>query len=132
MAADEARPFEIDLDPSLERAQEGEALVAELLLRPPSDLQQPSPFLLVDRLRVDVEGQQEFVGVSEDTGAAELLEELDALDWLRPTLGDVAERNDQVRLYVLDVRDRGAERDAVPVHVGEEGDSHAAEITGTP
>jgi hypothetical protein len=32
----------------------------------------------------------------------------------------------------LDIGKRGAESDGVPVHVGEEGDPHSAELTDTP
>ena len=47
-------------------------------------------------------------------------------EWLRPALRDVPERDDQIRLVVLQVGERGAERDGVSVHVGEEGDPHIA------
>jgi hypothetical protein len=32
----------------------------------------------------------------------------------------------------LDVGERRAKRDGIPVHVGEEGDPHSAELTDTP
>ena len=132
VAADDARAVEVDLDRPFETTQEREVGLAELLPRPLSDLEQPPTLVLADRLGGDVQREQELVGVPEDAAARQLLQQLDALDRLRPALGDVAERDDQVGLYTLDVRERGAERDSVSVHVREKGHSHPAETTVTP
>jgi hypothetical protein len=51
---------------------------------------------------------------------------------LRSSLGDVAQRDDQVDVVTFDISECGAESDGVPVHVGEEGDPHSAELTDTP
>ena len=115
-----------DLDRRLEAAQELEAVLAELLLRPARCPEQALDILRL--LRAEVEREQELIRVAEDAGAAELLQQLDALARLRPALRDVAERDDQIGLTILQVGEGGAEGDGVAVHVAEEGDSH----TGTP
>jgi len=83
--------------------------------------------LLGDRLLPEVELDEEVVRVPVHARAAEVLQQLHALAGLRASLGDVAERDDQVRLVGLQLGERGAEGDGVAVHVGEEGDAH----TGT-
>ncbi len=125
---------EIDLDGRLEPLQELEAVVAQLVARPAADLEYPLGVLGVHRLGLgaEVERKHELVRVPEDAGAVELPQELDALDRLRAALGDVPERDDQIRLDTLDVRERRAKGDGVAVHVGEESDAHAADTTGTP
>ena len=125
---------EIDLDGRLEPLQELEAVVAQLLAGPAADLEHPFDVLGVHRLGLgaEVERKHELVRVPEDAGAVELPQELDALDRLRPALGDVAKRDDQVGLYALEIGERRAEGDRVAVHVREEGDAHRPEITGTP
>ena len=91
-----------------------------------------SALFVFHRLRPEIEREEKIVGVSEDAGAAELAQQVDALLRLRPALRNVAERDDQVDVVALDVGERRAERNGVPVHVGEEGDSHFAELTDTP
>jgi len=80
----------------------------------------------------DLERDEKVVGVPEDARATELAQQIDALPGLRPALGDVAQRDDQVDVVTFDVGERGAESDGVRVHVGEEGDPHSAELTDTP
>ena len=109
----------------LEAAQEREPLLAELLPRPFRRRQKAVDVLGL--LRAEIEREQELVGVPEDARALELLQQLDALARLRPALCDVAERDDQIRLALLQIRERSTECDGVPMHVREEGDSH----TGT-
>ena len=107
-----------------EAPQEREAVVAELLARPVRGLEHA----LVGLLVAEVERDEEVIRVPVDAWAAELLQQLDALARLRASLRDVPEREDQVRLTTrLQIGEGGAERDRVPVHVGEEGDAH----TGT-
>ena len=91
-----------------------------------------SALFVFHRLRPEVEREEKVVGVAEDARATELAQQVDALSRLRPTLGDVAQRDDQVDVVTLDVGECGAESDGVPVHVGEEGDPHSAELTDTP
>jgi hypothetical protein len=69
---------------------------------------------------------------AEDARATELAQQLDALLGLWSALSDVAERDDQVDVVTRDVGERSTERGGVPVHVGEEGDAHSAELTDTP
>lgn len=107
----------------LEATQELEPVLAELLARPLRGLDHAVVRLLV----AEVEGDEDVVGVPVHARAAEILEELDALARLRTALCNVAERDDQVWLALLQVRECSAERDGVPVHVGDEGDAH----TGT-
>jgi hypothetical protein len=109
----------------LEVTEEREALVAELLPRPFRGRQEAVDVLGL--LRAEIEREQELVGVPEDARALELLQQFDALARLRAALCDVAERDDQIRLAPLEIRERSTECDGVPVHVREEGDSH----TGT-
>jgi hypothetical protein len=91
------------------------------------------PALLVFHgLRPEIEREEKVVGVAEDARATELAQQVDALLRLRPALGDVAERDDQVNVAAFDVGERSAECNCVPVHVGEEGDPHSAELTDTP
>ena len=87
---------------------------------------------VLHRLRPELEREEKVVGVAEDAGAIELTQQVDALLRLRPALRDVAERDDQVNVVALDVGERSAKRNGVPVHVGEEGDPHSAELTDTP
>lgn len=124
-----------DRNGRLERAQESETVVSELLARPARRLEKPlTPILVLDRLRLraELESQQEVVRVAEDARARELADQVDALGRLRPALCDVAERDDQVRLPSLEIGERRSERDRVAVHVGEQGDPHWAELTGMP
>ena len=115
----------------LEALQEREAVLAELLARPASRFEQPfAAFLVLDRLGAEVERDQEVVGVAEHARAAELTQELDALERLGPTLRDVAERDDQVGPAILQIGECCAERNRVSVHVGEEGNPHSAELMG--
>ena len=83
-------------------------------------------------LCTEIERDEVVVGVPVDARAAELAQQVDTFPRLRPALGDVAERDDQVDVVSLDVGERCAERDGIPVHVGEEGDPHSAELTDTP
>jgi len=112
-------------DGRLEATEEREPILAELLPRPCSGRQEAVDVLGL--LRAEVEREQELVGVPEDARALELLQQLDALARLRTALRDVAERDDQIRFAPLQIRERGAECDGVPVHVREESGSH----TGT-
>jgi hypothetical protein len=119
----------VDLDAGLEAAEELQPLLAELLSRPACRLKQPLALLLVlDLLMAKVEGEQEFLSVPQHTWAPQLTKELNALDGLGPALGDVAERDDQVRLFSREVHERGAEGNGVSVHVGEERHSHGREL----
>ena len=91
-----------------------------------------SALFVFHRLRPEIEREEKVVGVAEDAGATELAQQVDALLRLRPALGDVAERDDQVNVVALDVGERRTESNGVPVHVGDEGDPHSAELTDTP
>ena len=83
---------------------------------------------LVRLFAAEVERNEDVIRVPVDAPAPELLQQLDALAWLRTTLSDVAERDDQIGLATfLQIGERCPERDGVSVHVGEEGDAH----TGT-
>ena len=107
-----------------EAAQERKTLVAELGARPMRRLQDA----LVRLFAAEVERNEDVIRVPVDARAAELLQELHALAWLRSALRDVAERDDQIGLAtLLQIGERCPERDSVSVHVGEEGDAH----TGT-
>ena len=112
-------------DGRLEATEEREPILAELLPRPCSRGQEAVDVLGL--LRAEVEREQELVGVPEDARALELLQQLDALARLRTALRDVSQRDDQIRFAPLQIRERGAESDGVPVHVREESGSH----TGT-
>ena len=83
--------------------------------------------LLADLLVTEVERHEEVIRVAVGAGTAELAQEIDALARLRAALRDVAERDDQIGFMTLQIGERGAERDGVAVHVGDEGDPH----TGT-
>lgn len=112
------------LNRRLEAAQEPEPVVTELRSRPPCRLQHALVRLLVAELERD----EKVVGVAVDAGAAELLQQLDALTRLRSSLRDVTECDDQVGLAaLLQVGKCGTEGNGIAVHVGEEGDAH----TGT-
>ena len=116
----------------LEALQEREAVLAELLARPASRFEQPfAAFLVLDRLRAEIEGEEKVLRVSTDAWTAELTQELGALERLGPTLRDVAERDDQVGPAILQIGECCAERNRVSVHVGEEGNPHSAELMGT-
>jgi hypothetical protein len=109
----------------LEALEELQPVLPELLAGPLRGRDQS-----LDVLRLfgaEVERKQELVRVPEDARTAELLQQRDALARLRPSLRDVAQRDDQVGLSTLQVGKCSAERDGVAVHVGEEGDAH----TGT-
>ncbi len=88
--------------------------------------------LVLDGLRTEVEREQELVRVPEDARTLQLLEQLDALHGLRPTLGDVAQRDDQIDVLPLDIGERGTESDGVSVHVRDERDTHGSQLTETP
>ena len=108
-----------------EAAQELEPVLTQLSARPVGGRQQALD--VVGFLGAQVQREQELVRVAEHARAAELLEQLDALARLWPSLGDVSERNDQLGAATLQIRERSSEGDGVSVHVGEEGDAH----TGT-
>ena len=82
-------------------------------------------------MRAKIEGEEKVLRVPSHTRTAELTQELDALERLRPALGNVAEGDDQVGPAILQVGERRAERDRVSVHVGEKGNSHSAELMNT-
>lgn len=112
-------------DRRLETAEELEPVLAELLARPAPRLEQPLDVLGL--LGAEVERQQELIRVAEHARTADLAQEIDAFAWLRASLRDVAEGDDQVGIVVLQIDERGAKCDGVAVHVGEESDAH----TGT-
>ena len=117
----------------LEALEKREPVLSELLPRPARRLEQTSEVLLVlDRLGTDVERQEEAVRVAEHARTVELAQELDALERLRSSLRDVAERDDQVRPAVLQIGERSPESDGVAVHVGEESDAHSAQLMAAP
>ena len=117
----------------VEALQKSQPLFAELLARPAGGIEESFSVLLVfHRVGAEIEGEEKVVGVAEDTRATEPAQQVDALLRLRTALGDVAERDDQVDVVARDVGERSAERNCIPVHVGEEGDSHSAELTDTP
>ena len=106
-----------------EAAQEREAILAELRARPVRCLEHA----LVGLFVAELERNEKVIRVPVDARTSKLLQQRNAFARLRPALGDVAERDDQVGLDVLQVGQSGAEGDGVAVHVGEEGDAH----TGT-
>lgn len=106
-----------------EAAQELEPVLAELVARPVRRLEHA----LVGLLVAEVERDEDVIRVAVDAGTRQLLQQLDALARLRPSLRDVPEGDDQVGAAILQIREGGPECDGVAVHVGEEGDAH----TGT-
>ena len=117
----------------LEVLQKSQPVFAELRAGPVGRIEQALSALVVFHgVCSEIERNEEVVGVPVDARAAELAQQVDAFPRLRPALGDVAERDDQVDVVSLDIRERCAESDGVSVHVGEKGDPHPAELTDTP
>ena len=84
---------------------------------------------LVRLLVAEVELDENAIRVAVHAGAAEPLQQLDTFAWLRPSLCDVAERDDQVGLATfLQIGERRTEGNGVAVHVGEEGDAHTGTV----
>ncbi len=86
-----------------------------------------------DRLR-RVRGnlEQERVRVAEHRRAAEGRQTVECLPGLRPALHDVAEADDLFHAEPLDVLDRSAEGDVVPMLVGDESEAHGHSLALMP
>jgi hypothetical protein len=78
---------------------------------------------LGELLLARIERQQEVVRVPHHCRAAEVAEQLEALGRLWPCLGVVSEADDVVDVPRAQIREHRAERDGVPVDVGEEGEA---------
>ncbi len=109
VAADDAASRDCPLEPA-EKCEPG---VPQLVARPFRSLHDS----LVDLLVAEIERDEDVIRVAVDAGTGKLLQELDTFAGLWPALRDVPERDDQLRLVVLQVRKGGAERDGVSVHV---------------
>jgi len=118
--AEQAPAAEVELDRRCERAQVLEVGVRELRERPLALDELPLGRLLRTRVRVEQEG----VGVAHHGQGSCVADELEALDGLRPALGDVAEGDDRVGVAQGDVVERRAQPDGVPVRVRDERDAY--------
>jgi hypothetical protein len=93
-------------------------------------LEQPAqlrrPCLLVGAL---LRTPQDLVGVSDDTGPAQLSDPVDHLARLSAAERQIAALEDQVGSAPLDVRDDGIESGEVPVNVGDDREANGAQST---